>query len=102
MIPLQSHKHKQKVSVVYVPFPALSGLPTEALMTLFHVSSYLCLLFLLLQNLRSLFSSAFVMPAKVTQHRSKQELGRENLFLPWTYCCAFLASYSRAEFLQHH
>lgn len=33
---------------------------------------------------------------------SKHQLGRKMLFLPGTYHCAFLASYSRAEFLQHH
>lgn len=91
-----------KISIVYVPILALLGLPVEALMTLFNISPYLCLLFLLLQNLHSQFSSASLMPAKVTQERSKQELSREHLFLPQTYCCAFLASYSRAEFFQHH
>lgn len=103
MIPLWNHKHKQKKKkkkCCAYSLPALLGLPVDALMTLFHISSYLCRLLLLLQNLYNLFSSAFLMPAKVTQPHSKWELAMENLFWPWTYCCAVLASCSRAEFLQ--
>lgn len=94
--PLQSHKHKLKTSVVYVPFLALLGLPWRRW---WHFSMYLIYAFsFCCSRIPTMYSAVL----SWCQQHSKQQLGRKILFLPWTNHCAFLASYCRAELLQHH